>query len=88
MPNDLLDTLRRALAEFRIADDTAQKVEIRIREQLGGCRPYVPKATVEGKVQRLAAAVAAGVPLKTAFDTAGVPRRTGYRLLNRRWKVR
>lgn len=65
--------------------DLVRRIEVRLRNEWGGDRVYVPKdSPTEGKVGRLAAALAAGVPLKAAFDQCGVSRSAGYRLILRR----
>lgn len=85
MADDFLaDMIRQVLEASTAGTDAVRKTEIRIRQQWGGARVYIKKAPVEGKVQRLADGLAAGVSLHEAFTTAGVSRRWGYQLLSRR----
>lgn len=74
----------KAIIDAARAAPTATDAELQIREQMGGNRIYIGKAPTYRKTLRLAAAVAAGLDLQTAFDRAGVRRRWGFVLLNRR----
>ena len=65
-----------------------EKLEDVIRERWGGERVYVDRATAKKKVEAMAAEIAKGTPVKDAMKAAGVSRRTGYRVLSRKWNVR
>lgn len=73
----------------KLSTDDALKIEVRLREQWGGTRVYIGKATALGKAQRLGSALAAGAgSLREALATTGLSRRTGYRVLSRKWSIR
>lgn len=59
-----------------------------IQQRWGGEQVYIERGTAERKVEALAAEIAKGTPVKDAMKAAGVSRRTGYRILSRKWKVR
>lgn len=71
-----------------IPPDQALQVEADLCRVWGSHRVYVNKAAAQGKALRLADLVSSGWALKDAMREAGVNRRTGYRLLSRRWYVR
>ncbi len=80
MPDDIIKEVIRLMQEHadpRIAESKA-------RQLFGGERIYVAKDARYPKAERLGCAVAAGLPLRTAFEAAGVSRATGYRLLSLR----
>jgi hypothetical protein len=53
-----------------------------IRQEFGGTEPYIAKRIPQAvRIERLAVSLQSGVPLPDAFAQAGVPRRTGFRLL-------
>lgn len=59
-----------------------------IRQRWGGDRVYIDKATAAGKAQRLGAALAAGASLREAIEKAGLSRRSGYRVLSKKWVIK
>lgn len=84
------DAIERILAQVRAAapdlpDTTLKRIAHGIHADLGGERHYFTKAPAEGKAFSLGNALAAGVPLAQAFADLGLPRRTGFRLLRRRF---
>ena len=82
---DFLDEIvRRIFAASSGGATAVRREEIKIRQQFGGERFYVPKALVKGKVHSLAESLAAGRNLREAFSGAGVSRATGYRLISRK----
>lgn len=83
MGKDFLAEVIRRLLECS-GPDAIRKEEIKIRQQWGGERVYVQKAPTAGKTQRLAEGLAAGHALRDVFESAGVSRRWGYRLISRR----
>lgn len=66
----------------------ARDIEEWIRLRWGGSREYIDRATAAKKLEKLAAELAKGTPIKEAVKTAGLSRRTGYRVLSRKWLVR
>lgn len=79
------DFLRRVrTVATSVSDRDWLHVELDMRQAWGGARPYVAKAPAEGKAARLAESLAAGRPLREAFDAVGVSQRSGYRLIGRR----
>ncbi len=90
MPDDVVDALVRQLlaAAPGLPEARVREIAIAIRKDFGGAKHYVKKAPAEGKALGLGAALAAGVPLREAFEEVGVSRRQGYRVLARRWSVR
>jgi hypothetical protein len=67
-----------------LPSDLRERVELQIRQELGGETHYLPKAPARLKQQRLASALRSGANIKEAMRQAGVNERWGYRLLNRR----
>lgn len=63
-------------------------IALLIHRDMAGTRPYIPKAPVLGKASRLGEQLAAGVPLAQAFANAQISRATGFRILNRPYRVR
>jgi hypothetical protein len=90
MSADIINNFLQRLLELypQTSAGDALRVEQQLRQQWGGAQVYVCKAAAEGKARRLAVSLAAGVPLAEAMAAAGCSRRTGYRLLTRRWRVR
>jgi hypothetical protein len=90
MADDIIAAFMQRLLELnpQTPADRLLQVEVRLRQEWGGARVYIGKATALGKAQRLGAELAAGVPLREAIDAAGCSRAGAYRLLSRRWKVR
>lgn len=90
MPEDVIDVLVRQIiaAAPGLPEARVREIAVAIRKDFGGQKCYVKKAPAEGKVLGLGAAIAAGVPLREAFEEVGVSRRHGYRVLGRRWTVR
>ncbi len=88
MARDIVEAFAEALRHEGLPADLAARVAGRLRSEWGGERVYVqkrdPDERPEGKVLRLAAAIAAGVPLRQAFDACGVSRSAGYRWISRR----
>ena len=62
------------------------QLEVELRREYGGERAYVAKDSATLKTRVLASRLAAGTSLREAFDAAHCTRRTGYRLLSRRWR--
>lgn len=87
---DILDDVMRLLSEQRpdLRPGDLVRVEQQARQIWGGSDVYIAKRTAQGKVLRLADELAAGAPIGQAIRDAGLSRRTGYRLLSRRWVVR
>lgn len=91
MADDIIDNLLRELRRLapELSTDAEWKLEQRLRQACGGALVYVRKQpTPSGKVARLAVGLAAGRPLAEVFAAAEASRRTGYRLLARRWSRR
>lgn len=89
MADDSVDHLMRELRrlEPQLKPDVARVLELGLRQTFGGSRlGYVRKDPSAGKACLLAVGLAAGESLREAFAHAGVGRRTGYRLLTRRWR--
>ena len=87
MPDDIIrDALRRARALHPETPASEwMQIEAKLRQDWGGLRPYIPKASASGKACLLANCLAAGISVSEAFSAIGVGRTTGYRLLARRW---
>jgi hypothetical protein len=82
----LADLIRAAAPD--LPEGRAREIASSINNDLAGDRLYFAKAPAEGKALRLGEQLAAGVPLAQAFERVGVSRSTGYRLLNRTWRLR
>jgi hypothetical protein len=85
MADDILAAILREFAHDVSADELRAR-EARLRVAWGGARVYVSKDVPTLKTWALAGSLAAGATLREAFDAAGCSRRTGYRLLSRRWR--
>ncbi len=90
MPEDFVEKL---MAQIRAAapdlpSDRVSAIARQVRLDWGGSTVYIKKAPAEGKARSLGLTLAAGVPLAQAFADIGISRRTGYRLLSRRWPGR
>lgn len=86
MKRDFLDEV---MVQFLAASpalpaEAAAQLEQHIRQVWGGERVYIGKRPAEEKVSRLAIELQRGVAIIDAFANAGLARRTGFRLLNRR----
>lgn len=68
--------------------DEQMAIECRLRAIWGGARVYIGKAAALGKARRLGAELAAGASLRDAMGAAGLSRRSGYRVLSRKWSPR
>lgn len=90
MAKDFLDDVLRVFAEASptLAPADVMRIEQRIREVWGGEQVYIGKRAALGKALRLGGEVAAGVPTAQAIRNAGLARRTGFRILSRKWCVR
>lgn len=81
---DIVDDFLARL-KLHIPDATADRLvalEVEFRQQWGGCdRLYVAKRPGLLKQTRLGSALARGDNIETAFASAGVSRRHGYRIL-------
>lgn len=83
------DLMRQMREEFpELSPERAQRVEQRMRATWGGSEVYIAKRAAEGKARRLGAELASGTSLAQAIENAGLTRRTGYRILSRKWYVR
>jgi hypothetical protein len=81
---DILDDLRqRILAVMPEAGPALAQVIPQARHQWGGTEPYVKKRDNLAQAAKLAGALRQGQPLREAFATAGLTRRTGFRYLNK-----
>jgi hypothetical protein len=87
---DFIDDVLRIFVEAAptLRSEQVAAIEQRIRLTWGGEDVYIGKRAAQGKVLRLAEELRAGVDLGQAMCNAGLSRRTGYRLLSRRWRVR
>jgi hypothetical protein len=82
---DVLDDIVLRLIEAGCPVESVKRVERETRQIWGGDDAYIGKRTVEMKASAVGAALCvAGTSIAEAFANAGVPRRTGFRLLNRR----
>lgn len=79
----IVEQLRAAVPDY--PEQKLREAAFKIRRDMGGGSIYIKKATAEGKAFSLGNALAAGVPLTQAFADLGLSRRTGFRLLRRRW---
>lgn len=86
MANDVIDDLLKRLAtHIPSAADLAPKLEAEMRQAWGGTEPYIRhKPDPSRRTMALAEALRQGKPLKEAFAMAGLPRRSGFRHLNKR----
>jgi hypothetical protein len=86
----IVDDFMRELFALYPQTSVAEALDVatRLHQTWGGERTYIPKAVATQKARALAAELAAGVPLAAAMRAAGVSRRTGYRLLARKWNIR
>jgi hypothetical protein len=85
MADDIIRAFVARLLAYTTPEE-AQRVEIEFRQQWGGERHYVAKDVPTLKTWALAGSLAAGATIREAFDAVGCSRRTGYRLLSRRWR--
>lgn len=86
MANDVIDDFLTRLAHhLPSAQDLAPKLEAELRQAWGGTEPYIRhRPAAQRRTQALAQALRQGQPLQEAFVTAGLPRRSGFRHLNKR----
>jgi hypothetical protein len=84
--DELLEVCKETLSH--LPPKEARALEVAIRQRFGGERVYVDKATADQKARRLGDELAKGVPVKQAIKQAGLSRRTGYRVLSRKWVIR
>jgi hypothetical protein len=85
VPDDVIADLLRRIADLA-PPERMKLLEVEMRQAWGGERTYISKAPPTLKTWALAGSLAAGATLREAFDAAGCSRRTGYRLLSRRWR--
>lgn len=84
MAHDLIDDFRtRLLAVMPEAGPALAQVIPQVRHQWGGTEPYIRKRDPQQQTAALAGALRQGQPLREAFATAGLSRRTGFRYLNK-----
>jgi hypothetical protein len=84
--DEFLSDLRRVLAGLN-GDTVADRELQQLRQRWGGARVYIPKREPpQGKVPRLAGAIAAGRPLREAMEVAGFRKSQGYYWLGLRWR--
>jgi hypothetical protein len=84
MAHDLIDDLRhRLLALMPEAAPALAQVIPQVRHHWGGTEPYIRKRDPQQQAAALAGALRQGQPLREAFATAGLSRRTGFRYLNK-----
>lgn len=76
------------VAAPELSPERLTAIALLIHKDMAGTRPYIPKAPVLGKAFRLGEQLAAGVPLAQAFSNAQISRATGFRILNRPYRVR
>jgi hypothetical protein len=68
---------------------TPQRVIDRMFTEWGGARIYVAKKnSPEELAYRAGTLLAAGMSMRQMIDELGCSRRTGFRLVNRRWRSR
>jgi hypothetical protein len=83
---DIVDAFMRCLLEE--APETpavaVRAIAKRLRTEWGGREVYVLKRAVDARVERLGTALAGAESLGHAMKAAGLPRRTGHRLLKRK----
>jgi hypothetical protein len=84
--DELMALLQGELSAMKPSE--ARAVKLAIRQRWGGEKVYVDKATAGGKRDRLGAELAKGTPLVKAVKAAGLSRRSGYRVLSKKWIVR
>lgn len=82
MPDDFFEAVRR---NYGVPLD---EFETRLRQEWGGERVYIQKATVSVKGRNLAAAIANGLSPREAFAACDIPERTGWRIIGRRYRRR
>lgn len=81
---DILDDLRqRLLAVMPEAAPALVKVLPQVRDTWGAGNPYIKKHDAWVHTELLAGALRQRQPLREAFATAGLSRRTGFRYLNK-----
>ena len=88
MRDELLAIIRASLMDEGLDAAVIHRVDGRVREQAGGCRWYVPKRNGHETVGDLARLIAIGVAPREAMRQLGIPKSTGYAMLNRRWSPR
>lgn len=90
MADDAVTRLRALIhaAAPELTEERLDAISGAILRDMGGEKHYFPKAPSLGKALRLGEQLAAGVPLAQAFETVGVSRRHGYRLISRRFRFR
>lgn len=84
--DELLEVCKDTLSHLPPSE--ARALEAAIRQRFGGERVYVDRATAKTKTERLGEELAKGTPIKQAVKAAGLSRRSGYRVLSRKWNVR
>lgn len=86
MPGDFLHQVIAAAVAAAIDSPVAvARLETKLRRQWGGERVYIKKATADAKAAALAVAITNGRSPADAIRDLGIPTRTGYDLLSRKW---
>lgn len=89
MADPLDDMARRFAAAFvgRVRIDEVARIEREVRDAWAGDQVYIAARAQEKKSALVGARLAIGMsPAATSRDT-GIPLRTVYRLMNRRWRA-
>ena len=86
--DDIVKAFARRLLEMQLPTQEVTRIEAEFRQQWGGARVYIQKATNEPKTARLRESLDAGATLREAVEAAGFSRRTYYRLFRQRWAMR
>ena len=86
--DEFLSDLRRVFASLGGTNAADRELQ-QIRQRWGGARVYIPKKEPpQGKVPRLAGAIADGLPLREAMEAAGFRKSQGYYYLGLHWRKR
>lgn len=80
MPDDIISDLLKRIADIA-PPERRQHLEVEMRKHWGGSEVYVRKATSLQKALKVGSGISSGLTLMEAFDSAGVSRASGYRLL-------
>lgn len=81
--DDFLERLQQHLPD--LPADVPPKLEQALRAQWGGTEPYVGKRlSIQTRTRLVAVGLQKTRSLKDCFAQAGVPTRTGYRILRRK----
>ena len=82
---DLLDRILQRVGDLaQVPIDVRQRVEVEIRQELGGTDGgYIAKRPALRQAVAMGAQLQAGVPLGQAMRNAGCSRSTGYRILGK-----